>query len=154
MASPRVLRIRGGYVRRAAPKRIPERHTRSPRIAICGDSASSSRWRVFRQYRYAEPLGVYLWLVADPGRLYLVLDDKVPRLLTRKTCAPLDIAKCTSSVKLVHGGDLGYTPHTADSIAYMIRGAAIIPIWWRLGYEINMHPPSLRFCGPCATRDT
>ena len=44
-------------------------------------------------------------------------------LLTRETCGPPNIATFPSSVTLLLGGALGYSPHTEDSIADMLRAA-------------------------------
>ena len=77
----------------------------------------------FSRYSPIESIGTSSRLLADPGRLYLVLDDKGDRLLTRETCGPIAMAKCPRSVTMVLGGTLGYSPHTADSIVSMLREA-------------------------------
>ena len=64
----------------------------------------------FRPYSSVGSLGAFFRLLADPCRIYIVLDDKGNRLLTRKTCGPPALANCPISVTLVLGGDSRLRP--------------------------------------------
>ena len=76
-----------------------------------------------RPYSPVDSLGAFFRQLDGQGLLYLVPGDKGRRLLTRETCGPLAMSKCPSSVTMVLGGTLGYAPHTADSIADILRAA-------------------------------